>query len=943
MKNRLILQFLFFILVTSAFAQHQASFVWKDKDGLGRQQKVLFRYNFELKGEPKDSEFNIFADSRYHLYVNGAHINFGPSRFYTANPQYDNYDLKNFLKKGKNTIAVEVLANGMNTFQLPKSIGGFIAWGTVLDHTGKKINVSTPGKWKMLSVATMDTQAVKFSFAAGALENQDLNKEPSGWKEATFNDNNWLKPVLIEDQDHWGALSLRAIPPLTQNEKTVLSCLGIYKEQSDEIIQSFYVKNPDETVQLYNSGEDMIGYTYIYSPKDQNIELGTWWGDYYLNGEEPIPVSSKSKTNPVRENRIFKLKKGWNYLFVYYHAVWGAWEFSIALPKSSDLIFATDKNKNSKIFFKTLSKLSKQEASDYTNKYKLDDKELNSINWQSHPYSSRMRNPAREFVWNSPDLSENLMVNDYQASGFETMEPRFYVFDMGNKTLGRLFVDIDAPNGSVIELAWSEDLNKDQIPNLYKRLQINSGARFIADGISTRYTTFKPYGVRYIIAKVTPLQKQKVTIKQIGVIEQVYPYEKIGSFECSDPMFNKIWELGWRTLRVCSEDSYTDTPFRERGLYAGDALPEYAITLVTSGDSRLMKKSLRLFQDMYLEEMSSGKDNKHNDFILKTLIELYWYYKYTGDTAFTKELYLNYKTHLNNLEDKRSDKGYYLVGNSFFEWTQIKRTADLTAYQALIYGSLKMMQEFATDFGFTKDASVFSARADKIKTIINQQFWDDSEQTFFDGFEEGKKIDHHFPISSFYPLLFDAVDSDERKRQVIKYLDEELKDIGEEARNRKVTPYASFYLFGSLYQNGEAALAERFMKQYWSRMIHQGNDTSWEDFDIGGKEKGDENQGTASHAWSGHPTFFLSTEVLGVKFGFNQDFSRDTVLIEPQTENISWAKGVVPHPAGKLKIDWKIQGKNLIFNLELPKDVPYIVKPKGRLAEFNLILNTKTF
>ena len=182
-----------------------------------------------------------------------------------------------------------------------------------------------------------------------------------------------------------------------------------------------------------------------------------------------------------------------------------------------------------------------------------------------------------------------------------------------------------------------------------------------------------------------------------------------------------------------------------------------------------------------------------------------------------------------------------------------------------------------------------------------------------------------------------------RKQQIIDFLDIELRDIGEEARNRKVTPYASFYLFGSLYQNGEVALAERFMKQYWSRMIHQGNDTSWEDFDIGSKNNGEENQGTASHAWSGHPTYFLSSEVLGVKTGFNQDFSRDTVLIQPQTENISWARGVVPHPAGKIKIDWKIQGENLIFNLELPKNVPYIVEPKGRLANYNLILNTKTY
>jgi len=42
-----------------------------------------------------------------------------------------------------------------------------------------------------------------------------------------------------------------------------------------------------------------------------------------------------------------------------------------------------------------------------------------------------------------------------------------------------------------------------------------------------------------------------------------------------------------------------------------------------------------------------------------------------------------------------------------------------------------------------------------------------------------------------------------------------------------------------------------------------------------------------------------------------------------------------------VKIDWHIRGENLIFNLELPADVPYKVEPRGKLAGLNLILNTK--
>jgi len=98
---------------------------------------------------------------------------------------------------------------------------------------------------------------------------------------------------------------------------------------------------------------------------------------------------------------------------------------------------------------------------------------------------------------------------------------------------------------------------------------VSAGSRFIAAGGESRFEHFKPYGMRFVQINVRNHNKP-VTIKKIGAIEQVYPFEKKGSFTCSNPYFNDLWEMGWRTLRVCSEDTYTDTPFRERGLYAGD-------------------------------------------------------------------------------------------------------------------------------------------------------------------------------------------------------------------------------------------------------------------------------------------------------------------------------------------------------------------------------------
>jgi len=940
LASKLIVSLAILLFFDSFLLAQNSSYVWSNQDGSGRQQKVLFRNSFEIKTLPDTAIINLFASSRYHIYVNGTHLNFGPSRFYPQNPRYDSYDISPYLQTGKNVVAVEVLANGMETFQIFESIGSLIAWGKISTGKNGLHSFDTPGTWKFMQVESMDTLTPKFSFACGALEIFDARKEPSGWKSWGFYDTDWKKPLLISNQKYWGKLEVRQIPELTQNETTAFRCMGIYGLSTYEKFYSFYQKIPDENQFLYNWGERLAGYTWVYSPSEQLVELGTWWGEYYLNGEGPLRVLSPDSLNPVRENRNFNLKKGWNFLYVNYQAIWGAWEFTLAVPTCSGIEFSGIKKHGSDSFFRTTAALNKTESDQITDAVKKGNESLEKlpgqIKWLDQKNEIPFKNPARDLVWNQPDISLNLVPNDYQTVNFSESNTRFFVYDMGRKMLGRIFLDIDAPDGTIIDLGWSEDLNQFGLPNLYKSLQINASARFICDTTQSRYETFKPYGVRHMLVKITPPTGTTAVLKNIGVIEQVYPYTRKGNFECSDPMLNKIWEMGWRTLRVCSEDSYIDTPFRERGLYAGDALPEYAITLATSGDSRLMKNSLLLFRDMYQEEMEKGINNRHNDFILKTLLELEWYYKYTGDSAFVKKLLPNYITYLDVLEKNKTQEGYYKVGMVFLEWTKINKTADLTAYQALLYRSMRILESMSSDFGLTENQLKYQSRADALKKVIIEQFWDKEKRCFFDGFEKGNKIGHYYPISSFYPLLFQVVSDETQKENIINFLDKELKDIGEETRNRKVTPYGSFYLFAALYDNQQAGVAERFMKQYWTRMILQGDDTSWENFDIVSEKSGG-GQGTASHAWSGHPTYFLSTEVLGVKLGFNQPFSRDTIFIQPQSETLSWAKGTVPHPQGDVGVSWHIAGDNLFLDLRIPKNVPCEIQPKGRLASYKLI------
>jgi hypothetical protein len=220
-------------------------------------------------------------------------------------------------------------------------------------------------------------------------------------------------------------------------------------------------------------------------------------------------------------------------------------------------------------------------------------------------------------------------------------------------------------------------------------------------------------------------------------------------------------------------------------------------------------------------------------------------------------------------------------------------------------------------------------------------FWDNDRSLFNDGYQNGKLEGKFYPTSNSWPLLFNCSDKYQKDR-IIDYLENELSDIGEESRNRRITPYGSFYTIAVLYQMQRPDIAEKFIKKYWTRMILNGDDTSWENFDIRGEHEGG-GQGTASHAWSGHPTYFLSTEVLGVSLGFHKEFDRQIIKISPQTETITWAKGVVPHPAGPIAVEWKIKGDNLFLNYEAPDTLEVQISPLGRLADKIIHINESGF
>ncbi|MCB0839842.1 MAG: alpha-L-rhamnosidase N-terminal domain-containing protein, partial [Bacteroidetes bacterium] len=425
-----------------------ARFIWTNQHESDRFQVTAFRYDLEIEENVSEAMIHLFADSRYHLIVNGQFINFGPARFYPAHPMYDSYNIAPYLRKGNNAIAVKVFSNGTSSFQLRRNPGGFIAWGNVKTTGDQQFSLETPGNWRCMPLNGYHGNTPRMSFATGPMEVYDSRKDDQDWclPEHSFKGKS---PVEVENQEIWGELTPRNIPHLTREVYKPQELVGAYQLKNDEEMLSFRVAVPDKSQSEFRHNRPLLGYTYIYSPKDQNVEAGIWWGNHYLNGEGPLPQEDAGPDKPHRQTIHLQLKKGWNAFFVQRNSFWGKWDFFMAYPKTAGLILSPDKKKNDANWFRVAGPfLENEEETVNSLKFPLSPKDLPanlSAGWRDLPVGSFAHNPAVEMSWQY--LGEKMELPSIQIENITLDQPSALVFDFRYKKLARIVVEYEAPEG----------------------------------------------------------------------------------------------------------------------------------------------------------------------------------------------------------------------------------------------------------------------------------------------------------------------------------------------------------------------------------------------------------------------------------------------------------------------------------------------------------------
>ncbi|OGV74779.1 MAG: hypothetical protein A2269_04500 [Lentisphaerae bacterium RIFOXYA12_FULL_60_10] len=160
----------------------------------GIAQTRLFRRTFTIRcvKDLKQAGIALFADSLYHLWINGHYLGRGPSFFHPHRRPVQRYDIRPYLRTGRNVAAVLVHAHGIALHNyVPSGCPGLVA-RIDLSLTGNRtVTLPSDASWRVNSQTGWSADAPRRSWAIGHIEHFHADLHPFDWQSVGYDDGGW--------------------------------------------------------------------------------------------------------------------------------------------------------------------------------------------------------------------------------------------------------------------------------------------------------------------------------------------------------------------------------------------------------------------------------------------------------------------------------------------------------------------------------------------------------------------------------------------------------------------------------------------------------------------------------------------------------------------------------------------------------------------------------
>ncbi len=508
----------------------------------------------------------------------------------------------------------------------------------------------------------------------------------------------------------------------------------------------------------------------------------------------------------------------------------------------------------------------------------------------------------------------------------EKTDGTYVIVDMQRETCGYVFLDLDAPEGTVIDICYGEHLEDGRVRS-YVGLR-NFADRYICrEGANIYMHPHRRISGRYLELHFTNCSSG-LKLRNAGIIPLELPLPQESTFTCDDKLLLHINSKSAYTLKLCMHEHYEDTPWREQSMYAYDSRNQILYGYSLWGNYDFAENCLDLMGanfdgDGYLYITSPGGHSGRRIpiFTMVWIPALREHWLYSGKDDLFRKWHERVDIILDRALDTPDEKfnGLYHPGKSknywnFCEWNnglQFSEGNGQAPYNIYLLEAIITAAEMHENMGNTARSKYLKDKAKDLAETIERLFWDPAGKGYAHSMEEKDEFYGHVQAI----MLANGLVPPEKKKDLVKLFKDGPLSPCE-------LPVMHYLIKGLVSCGAEARsiLADE-LRSSIEPMALESSSTLWEtkygasDFEAAG---------SLCHGWASIMPFFCRSVILGitpVEPGFR------TFKVSPYTAGLPEASGEMPTPYGNIYVHWDRRQDGIYLEIKHPAETKPIVTP----------------
>lgn len=523
-----------------------------------------------------------------------------------------------------------------------------------------------------------------------------------------------------------------------------------------------------------------------------------------------------------------------------------------------------------------------------------------------------------------PEIDHPLKVmEEFADPKLTSPKPGITIYDFGQNASGIVRVKLTGTAGQSVKLTPGELLGRDGLVN-----QRASGEPYFwtytlkGGGEETWSPRFSYYGFRYVQAEGSVPAGTAGTvgapqILDIRVLHTRNSTPRVGSFECSNELFNRIYRLILWAIQSNLASVPTDCPHREK---LGWLEQTHLMGASIQYNFDIQNLYNKLVDDMIESQLETGlvpdiapefvpfeggfRDSA--EWGSASIILPWLLYEWYGDRRAMERAYpmmTGYAAYLG-----RRAKGH-LLSEGLGDWCDLGpkppgysqlTPLGLTA-TAIYYHDLKLLAGMAGILGNPEEAQGFEKQAAEVRAAFNREFFRAEANSYATGSQ----------TSLAMPLSLGLVEASDR-RAVFESL---VRSIREGGNALTAGDIGFHYLIKALEDGGASQLIYEMNNRSdvpgYGFQLAKGATALTESWPA--REDVSNN-----HLMLGHIMEWLYSGLAGIRQAEGSRGFRSLVIAPNPVGDITWARAGYRSAQGQISCSWKIEGGDFFLDFEIP-------------------------